>query len=132
MKNAGALSGALGRHDGLGNLMGRHRDIIGRFGGVRAGLSQQDFVRHTLGVTFLKFSHVEIMARDLEVSLAHVKTRRSLGKMKIFGGAIPISPGPHPKSKFAYRISSWHVPPTRCSIKNTDCGEANGTQLSRS
>lgn len=97
---------ALGRDSGLRCLMGRRRGVIGGRCLVISGLSRQHFVSHALGIAFLKFGHMQIMARNLEVPLAHVETRRSLGKMKVFGGAIPISPRPYPKSEFAYGVSS--------------------------
>lgn len=100
---------ALGRDGGLRCLMGQGRGLIGGRCVVIGGLSQQHFLSHALGVAFLKFGHMQIMARNLEVPLAHVETRRGLGKMKVFGGAIPISPRPYPKSEFAYRVSSWQA-----------------------
>jgi hypothetical protein len=101
----------------LGHLMGRRHDLVcGRNRlvgswpcGVIGALSRQYFVRHAFGVAFLKLGHLQVMAGNLEISLAHVETRRSFGKMQIFGGAIPISPRPYPKSEFAYRISSWQA-----------------------
>jgi hypothetical protein len=96
--------------------MGRRYDVIdgsrgrvGSRGGVIGGLGQQNLVRDPLGVAFLKFGHLQVMARHLEIPLAHVETRRGLGKMQIFGGAIAISPRPNPKSEFAYGISSWQA-----------------------
>ena len=67
------------------------------------------FIGYAPGVAFLEFRHVQIMARDLEVTLAHIKTWRGFGEMEIFGRAIPISACPHPKSQFAYRFAIPHV-----------------------
>lgn len=89
--------------------------ISRRIDGI-ASLRRICFAGGALGVAFLKFRHVEVMARDFEVALAHVKTRRGFGKVQIFGGAIPIPARSHPKSEFAYRLAFRHFAPTRCSM----------------
>ena len=126
----------IGRQRVLGHLMRRRRGVIGsmigRLGSVIGGLSREHFIRNPLGIAFFKFRHVQIMARNLEVTLAHIETGCSLGQMKILGGAIPISPRPHPESKFAHRIGSRQNATHKMQHRNTDCGEANGTRLSRS
>ena len=96
-------------------MMGRRHNMIrsdrvfGRCRRVLGGLSRQHFVSYALGVAFLKFGHVQIMARNLEITLAHVEAGRSLSQMQVFGGAISISPRAYPKSKFPDGISRWQA-----------------------
>ena len=77
-------------------------DVLGRF-------RRCYFAGFALGVTFLEFGHVQIVARYFEVALAHIKARRGLGKVQVLGRTVPIPPRPHPKSKLAHRFATWHV-----------------------
>jgi len=77
-------------------------------GGAVSGPDCYRFAGFTLGVAFLNFCKLQIVARNSKVALAHIKARRGLGKVEIFGGAISVSARPHPKTKFAYGFAIRH------------------------
>jgi hypothetical protein len=89
-------------------MIGTWRGTIGGLRDVISRLRSGRFISLALGVAFLKFRHVQIMARNFEVALAHIKARRSLGEMQVFGRAIAISARPYPKAKFAYGFAIRH------------------------
>jgi hypothetical protein len=113
-------------------VFGSCRGAISRFGNAIGSLRRNSFAGFALGVAFLEFRHVQIMARNFEIALAHVKTRRGFGKVEVFRCAIAISTRPHPKTEFAYGFAIRHFATHKMQHeRNTDWGEANGTQLSR-
>jgi hypothetical protein len=90
-------------------VFGNRGDVFGGRGDIFDSFRRSNFAGFALGVTFLEFGHVQVVARYLEVPLAHVKARRGFGKVQVFSRAVPIPPRPYPKSKLAHRFATWHV-----------------------